>query len=90
VRLVDHIGVRMRVLCIRRFQHRIQDSVYTELKWAIAHLGLEAAYDVQKTTIIHRRTGAEFIVYGIERNLGRPANCVGDAEARSILQKYSC
>lgn len=69
VRMVDLVGVRMRVLCIRRFQNRIQDSVYTELKWAIDHLGLRAAYDVQKTTIIHRRTGAEFIFYGIERNL---------------------
>ncbi|MCO5152568.1 MULTISPECIES: PBSX family phage terminase large subunit [unclassified Shinella] len=69
VRLVDHVAVRMRVLCIRRFQNRIQDSVYTELKWAINHLGLQAAYNVQKTTIIHRRTGAEFIFYGIERNL---------------------
>ncbi|WP_153414359.1 PBSX family phage terminase large subunit [Sinorhizobium medicae] len=69
VRLVDHVGVRMRVLCIRRFQNRIQDSVYTELKWAISHLGLSKAFDVQKTTIIHRRTGAEFIFYGIERNL---------------------
>lgn len=69
VRLVDHVGVRMRVLCIRRFQNRIQDSVYTELKWAIAHLGLSAAYEVQKTTIIHRASGSEFIFYGIERNL---------------------
>lgn len=69
VRLVDHVSVKMRVLCIRRFQNRIQDSVYTELKWAIAHLGLSKAFDVQKTTIIHRRTGAEFIFYGIERNL---------------------
>ena len=69
VRLVDHVGVRMRLLCIRRFQNRIQESVYTELKWAITHLGLQHAFDVQKTTIIHRRTGAEFIFYGIERNL---------------------
>jgi len=69
VRLVDHVGVKMRVLCIRRFQNRIQESVYTELKWAIAHLGLRAAFDVQKTTIIHRATGSEFIFYGIERNL---------------------
>lgn len=69
VRLVNHVGVKMRVLCIRRFQNRIQESVYTELKWAISHLGLQDAYDVQKTTIIHRRTGAEFIFYGIERNL---------------------
>jgi phage terminase large subunit len=69
VRLVDHVGVKMRVMCIRRFQNRIQESVYTELKWAISHLGLQDAYDVQKTTIIHRRSGAEFIFYGIERNL---------------------
>lgn len=69
VRLVNHVGVRMRVLCIRRFQNRIQDSVYTELKWAINHLGLKDAFDVQKTTIIHKATGSEFIFYGIERNL---------------------
>lgn len=69
VRLVDHVRVRMRVLCIRRFQNRIQESVYTELKWAIAHLGLSGEYEIQKTTIIHRKTGSEFIFYGIERNL---------------------
>lgn len=69
VRLVDHVGVRMRVLCIRRFQNRIQESVYTELKWAISHLGLKDAFDVQKTTIIHKASGSEFIFYGIERNL---------------------
>jgi len=59
----------MRVLCIRRFQNRIQDSVYTELKWAIGHLGLKDEFEVQKTTIIHRATGSEFLFYGIERNL---------------------
>jgi phage terminase large subunit len=69
VRLINHLSVRMRVLCIRRFQNRIQESVYTELKWAINHLGLRAAFDVQKTTIIHKETGSEFIFYGIERNL---------------------
>ncbi len=69
IRLIDHLPVRMRVLCIRRFQNRIQESVYTELKWAISHLGLADRYEVQKTTIIHRATGSEFIFYGIERNL---------------------
>ena len=69
VRLVDHVGVRLRVLCIRRFQNRIQESVYTELKWAIVHLGLQAEFDIQKRTIIHIRTGSEFVFYGIERNL---------------------
>lgn len=69
VRLIDHVPAKMRVLCIRRFQNRIQESVYTELKWAINHLGLNDRYEVQKTTIIHRATGSEFIFYGIERNL---------------------
>nr|DAH84749.1 MAG TPA: large terminase [Caudoviricetes sp.] len=69
VRLINHLSIRMRVLCIRRFQNRIQESVYTELKWAINHLGLSAAFDVMKTTIVHKATGSEFIFYGIERNL---------------------
>lgn len=68
-RLVDHIPTYMRVLCVRRFQNRIQDSVYTELKWAIQHLGLTKEFDIQKTTIIHRRPGSEFLFYGIERNI---------------------
>lgn len=69
IRLIDHVGIRMRVLCIRRFQNRIQESVYTELKWAIIHLGLSDRYEIQKTAIVHRETGSEFIFYGIERNL---------------------
>ncbi|MCY0150896.1 PBSX family phage terminase large subunit [Hoeflea sp. G2-23] len=69
IRLVDHVHAKMRVLCIRRFQNRIQESVYTELKWAINHLGLNDQYEIQKTTIIHRASGSEFIFYGIERNL---------------------
>ncbi|WP_395175060.1 PBSX family phage terminase large subunit [Roseibium alexandrii] len=69
VHLVDTVPVKIRVLCIRRFQNRIQESVYTELKWAIQHLGLSDRFIIQKTTIIHRITGSEFIFYGIERNL---------------------
>lgn len=69
IRVVAHCGLPMRVLCVRRYQNRIQDSVYTELKWAIDHLGLRTEFEIQKTTIIHRRTGSEFIFYGIQRNL---------------------
>lgn len=69
VRLVEYVRVKMRIMCIRRFQNRIQESVYTELKWAISHLGLRHAFDIQKAKIIHIATGAEFIFYGIQRNL---------------------
>lgn len=101
VRLVEHVRVKMRVMCIRRFQNRIQESVYTELKWAISHLGLRHAFDVQKTTIIHIASGAEFIFYGIERNLeeikgtsdiGSPTRAghrysVGEIHVKSPLQR---
>ncbi len=70
IRLVDHVGVRMRILCVRRFQNRITESVYTELKFAIEHLGLSDRFEVQKSTIIHRVSKAEFVFYGIERNIG--------------------
>ncbi|WP_102867895.1 PBSX family phage terminase large subunit [Pseudovibrio exalbescens] len=69
IKLVDDVPVKMRILCIRRFQNKIQESVYTELKIAIEHLGLTDQFEIQKTTIIHRVTGSEFIFYGIERNL---------------------
>ncbi len=69
VRLVNHVGVRMRVLCVRRFQNKIAESVYVELRWAISHLGLEDQFEVQKATIIHRVTGSEFIFLGIERSI---------------------
>ena len=69
VRLVNHVPLRMRILCIRRFQNRIQESVYTELKWAIGHLGLRDEFDILKTMIVHRSTGSVFIFYGVERNI---------------------
>lgn len=70
IHLIDSVPVKMRVLCIRRFQNRIEESVYTELKWAIDHLGLDHRFEIQKTKIIHRVTGSQFFFYGIERNLG--------------------
>lgn len=69
IRLAAHVPTRVRVLCVRRFQNKIAESVFVELKWAISHLGLDDQFEVQKTTIIHRRTGTHFIFLGIERSI---------------------
>lgn len=57
---------KTRVLCVRRFQNRINDSVYTLIKNQIDNFGL-GGYHIGATSISHAN-GSEMIFYGIERN----------------------
>lgn len=59
----------MKICCVRQFQNRIADSVYTNLVIQINRFGLESEFDVQKNKIIHLETGSEFVFYGIQRNI---------------------
>lgn len=56
-----------KVLCVRRFQNKIKDSVYSLIKNQIDNFGFDG-YEVQKTCILHEN-GSEFVFYGIERNI---------------------
>ena len=56
-----------RVLCVRRYQNKIKDSVYTLIKNQINNFEF-GGYDVQASTILHKN-GSEFAFYGIERNV---------------------
>jgi len=67
VALASNCGIR--VMCARQFQNRIEQSVYTEIKWAIERLGVESIFTVLNNSIICNRTGSEFFFYGIRRNL---------------------
>lgn len=58
-----------RILCAREFQNSIQDSVHKLLVDQIEALGLGDQYEIQKTTIIHRLTGSEFIFSGLRHNV---------------------
>jgi len=58
---------KTRFLCVRRFQNKIKESVYTVVKNKIDHLGL-SGFDVQASSIYHNN-GSEFVFYGIERNI---------------------
>lgn len=59
----------LRFLCIRQFQARIADSVYTVIKEKIEAAGWEDEFDIGVSTIRHKTTGSEFLFYGIARNL---------------------
>tara|TARA_R110000764_G_scaffold39928_2_gene89255 strand:- start:100 stop:1485 length:1386 start_codon:yes stop_codon:yes gene_type:complete len=58
---------KTRFLCVRRFQNKIKESVYTVLKNKINDLGL-TGFDVQASNIYHDN-GSDFTFYGIERNV---------------------
>lgn len=56
---------RLRIACFREFQNSIDESVYATIKNIIQDLGIEDEWDIQKTTIISKRTGSEFIFAGL-------------------------
>jgi phage terminase large subunit len=59
----------VRFLCIRQFQNRIADSVYTVVKQKIEAAGWTDEFDIGVSTIKHKTTGSEFLFYGIARNI---------------------
>lgn len=67
--MAAHIGdsAKTRFLCVRRYQNKIKESVYSLIKAQIDNFGYEG-YDVQASTILHSN-GTDFVFYGIERNV---------------------
>lgn len=59
----------VKFLCIRQFQNRITDSVYTVIKNKIEAAGWRDEFDIGVSTIKHKETGSEFLFYGIARNI---------------------
>lgn len=60
---------RLRIACFREFQNSIDESVYATLVNCIYDLWPEGSWvfewDIQKTTIISKRTGSEFVFSGL-------------------------
>lgn len=59
----------VKFMCVRQFQNRISDSVYTVIRQKIEQAGWESEFDIGVSTIRHRATGSEFLFYGMARNL---------------------
>lgn len=60
---------RIRVLCARQFQNKIAESVYTLLKIQIGRFGLDNEFIITENSIRHKRTGSEFMFYGLWRHI---------------------
>ena len=58
---------KTRILCVRRFQNKIKESVYTLIKSQIENFEL-GGYKALASSIEHKN-GSEFVFYGIERNI---------------------
>lgn len=59
----------IKFMCLRQFQNRISDSVFTVLVEKIEQAGWDGEFDIGVSTIKHRKTGSEFLFYGIARNI---------------------
>lgn len=60
---------KVKFLCARQFQNRIEESVYTLIKDKINNSEFADEFYFTKTSILHKATGSEFLFYGIARNL---------------------
>jgi len=60
---------KLKFLCVRQFQNRIADSVYTLIKIKIEAFGLQDEFKILDNSITHKRTGSEFLFYGLARNI---------------------
>lgn len=59
----------VRFLCTRQFQNKIAESVYTLLKIQIERFGLSDEFNITEKSIEHKRTGSNFVFYGLARNI---------------------
>lgn len=62
-------AVKVRALCTRMFQNKIEESVYNLIKSQAERFGVADGYEFQKSKIIHKRTGSEILFYGLARNI---------------------
>ena len=55
-------------LCVRRYSNKLRDSVFSDLKWAISKLGLDAFFDctVSPMQIIRKTTGQKILFRGLD------------------------
>lgn len=60
---------KVRFLCARQFQNKLAESVYSLLVLQIERFGLREQFDILETTIRHKRTGSEFLFYGLWRHI---------------------
>jgi len=61
--------MKLRFLCTRQFQNKIEESVYTLLKIQIERFDWQAKFKITDNKIVCLTTGSEFVFYGLWRAL---------------------
>ncbi len=59
----------VKILCTRMFQNKLSDSVYALIVKKIDEAGYRADYIINNGYIKHKRTGSEFLFYGLWRHI---------------------
>ncbi|MDH2304991.1 PBSX family phage terminase large subunit [Providencia rettgeri] len=60
---------KLRILCTRQIQNKIEESVYALLKIQIERFGLKHRFRILDNKIINIATGSEFMFYGLWRHI---------------------
>lgn len=60
---------KLRFLCVRQLQNKIEESVYSLLKIQIERFGLTDNFRILDNKIINKVTGSEFMFYGLWRHI---------------------
>lgn len=60
---------KIKVLCARQFQNKIEESVYSLIIHQIERFGLRHEFRILDNKIIHKKTRSEFLFYGLWRHI---------------------
>lgn len=60
---------KLRFLCVRQLQNKIDESVYSLLKIQIERFGLQDNFQILDNKIKNKVTGSEFMFYGLWRHI---------------------
>ncbi len=67
--MIAHNYKNRKFLCVRQFQNKIEESVYTLIKQVINLLGLSENFKITNNKIENLYTGSEFVFYGLWRHI---------------------
>jgi phage terminase large subunit len=62
-------NARLRICCCRQFQNKLSESVQPVIVDTIDRFGLSRRFDVHESKIVNKATKAEFLFYGIWRQI---------------------
>lgn len=83
---------KLLILCCREYMNSMADSVMRVISSSIYDLGLQDHFDIQRTTVVHKYNGSEFIFKGLHNNINEikslhGVNICWIEEAQSLTQE---